>query len=232
MDLKVLTCKERTDMKLTKAFSYKIGLAGLAILFSNHLSAQQPTQGAATQTATAPATPPAAQESGHLIAVVDISEIFKKHPRFSGMIKQLQADADAAEAQLKNEFLEMEKTAKALDPKSPNARDMQNQLARRKMEFDLRRTNAGKELQDRESKLMLAFYKEITAKINEVVVQNNIAMVYRYNNVTVTSGDANDIMRIIGKPVLYADPRWDITQAVLSSIPAVATAPVNMQQRR
>jgi Skp family chaperone for outer membrane proteins len=223
-------------MKLTTAFSYKTGLTGLAILFSSHLNAQQQPQPGATQPAATPAAatqagPPAAQDGGHLIAVVDIGKIFKEHPRFSGMIKQLQSDADAAEAQLKNEYLEMEKTAKSLDPKSPNARDVQNQLARRKMEFDLRRTNAGKELQDRESKLMLSFYKEVSAKINEVAAQHNIAMVYRYNNITINPSDPNDIMRGIGKPVLYADPRWDITTTVLSSIPAVATAPVNLQRR-
>ncbi len=210
-------------MKLKTAFSAQIILAGLILAtncFSSIAHAQVPN---AAQPAAA--TQPAAAAGGHLIAVVDVGLIFNEHPRFSGQIKQMQAEAKAAQEQYNNLMNQLATEAKKADPKNPDYRKVSEDLVRRKTELEISRSKMIKDLQDREGKMFLSFYKEVSSIIDAVVTRNNIAMVIRYNNIKINPNDPNDIMRGISKPILYADPRWDITKMIKDSIPSVAAAP-------
>jgi Skp family chaperone for outer membrane proteins len=187
-------------------------------------TAAQPAAGAAQNPAAAPAA--AQPAAGHLIAVVDMGRIFKEHPRFKAEIQQFDSDMKNTESQMKAEYERITAAVKQFksDPKSPENRLKEADIARQQTEFEIKRTQSARDFQTRDSKMFLKFYLEIDEIVKTVAVRNNIAVVLRHNNLEVNPQDRNDIIRAVGKPILYAHPTLDITKLVFDSIPAAATA--------
>lgn len=195
-------------------------------LSAARLSAQGSTNAAplsAAATAPRPAAPAAAvaPTSGHMIAVVDIGTIFKESPRLKEMSEKMKAEAIAAEGNLKKEFeglkLMAEQLQKLPDQNSLEAKQLETEITKRKLDFDYRRGQIGKDFAERESKMFFQVYQEVDQIVSAIAQRNGVALVLRHNSTAVNPNDKNDVMRGINRSIIYCRADLDITALVLRS---------------
>jgi Skp family chaperone for outer membrane proteins len=161
--------------------------------------------------------PPAAPS----IVLLDVTALFKAHPRYRGMMNDLKADIERAEAQVREESAKLKKLAEQLQesyrPGTPEYKSEEENLLRRQNELSIRVKLQQKEFLLRESKVHYNVYLEIIKEVQHFCQQNNITMVLRYNGEKVDPEKPEDIARLLNQPVVY-HRGIDITQQIQAQI--------------
>jgi Skp family chaperone for outer membrane proteins len=160
--------------------------------------------------------------AGHNIAVVDVSVVFKKYERFLARTEMFKKQVEGAEAALKKEYEAINALAeqlKGLNPGSPDYKQMEQRVAREKVDWQLKGQTQRKELMEEEGRVYFQTYRELDDAVKRFAVQNNIALVLRFASDPVDDpNDRNEIVKGINKSVVYVDPRLDITLHILQDL--------------
>jgi Skp family chaperone for outer membrane proteins len=164
----------------------------------------------------------AGRPSGHNIAVVDVSVIFKKHQRFLAMTEKFKKDVEAAEAKLKEEYNQiklLEDQLKSFTPGSPDFKQMDQRVTKAKVDWQLKGQTQKKDLMEAEGRIYFQVYRELDDAVKRFAQKHNIALVLRYASDPVDDpNDRNEIVRGINKSVVYVDPALDITMLILDDL--------------
>jgi Skp family chaperone for outer membrane proteins len=160
--------------------------------------------------------------TGHNIAVVDVSVIFKKHVRFLAMIEKFKKDVQAAEAKLKTEYEQikaLQEQLKGLTPGSPDYKQMEQRIAHSGADWQVKQQTQKKDLMEYEGRIYFQVYRELDDSVKRFAQKNGIALVLRYASDPVDDpNDRNEIVRGINKSVVYVDPALDITDWILQDL--------------
>jgi Skp family chaperone for outer membrane proteins len=168
--------------------------------------------------AQAPAAPSAA---GSRLALLDVSRIFKSHQRFKGMMDDMKADVERAEAQVKAERENIGQLADRLQEfhkGTPEYKQMEEDLAKRQAELAVRVNLQKNEFLQREAKIYNSVYQEILQATDYFCKQNRIDMVLRFNSDQVDVERPDSVLAFINKPVVWYDRGLDITDAILQDL--------------
>ena len=185
-------------------------------------------------TVSLPATPAQAQATARPPAthqaVIDIGYIFKNHAQFKSQMDKMRDEVMAAENGLKAErdrINGLVEQLKGFNPGTPEFKKLEAEVAKAQGEFNVEAQLQKKDFMDREA----AIYHEVFGQIEQVVAlfaqEHGIAVVHRFDGDPVDSGDRNQVLRGITKPLVYYDRSIDITPDVLRLLNAgaVASAP-------
>jgi Skp family chaperone for outer membrane proteins len=185
-----------------------------------------------------PATPAQAQQAAarppatHQ-AVIDIGYIFKNHAQFKSKMDKMRDEVMAAENGLKAErdrINGLGEQLKGFNPGTPEFKKLEAEVAKAQGEFNVEAQLQKKDFMDREA----AIYHEVFGQIEQAVAQfsqeHGIAVVHRFDGDPVDSGDRNQVLRGITKPLVYYDRSIDITPDVLRLLNAGAVASAPGQQ--
>jgi Skp family chaperone for outer membrane proteins len=160
--------------------------------------------------------------SGHNIAVVDVSVIFKQHQRFLAATEKFKKDVEAAEAKLKEEYNRvqaLQQQLKGLNPGSPDYKQMEQRVAREYADLQIKQQSQKKDLMELEGKIYFQVYKELDDSVKLFAERNNIALVLRYASDPMDNPtDRNEIVRGINRSVVYVNPALDITTLILQDL--------------
>ena len=159
------------------------------------------------------------------IAAVDINYIFKNHPRFENMLKDLKKDADAIEANLKSKRLQIQNDAKKLQTynvSSPEYKQLEERIARMQSELQVDAQLKKKEFLQRESKIYYEVYREIKAVVKNLADRYGFAMVVRFNSRPINADNPRDIQMGVLRPIVHVRHDINITQPVLQMLGGVA----------
>jgi Skp family chaperone for outer membrane proteins len=174
---------------------------------------------AQAQQAAAPATPPhGANATRYNIAVVDISFIFKNYPGFTSQIDALKTEMEAADGKLKADrdtVMRMEEQRNTLKPGSPEFKQLDEQLAHLKAEFQIKQGTIRRDFLEREAKVYYSTYMDVSNAVRTYATQHNIGMVLRFNGDAIDPGQREDVMRAIMQPIVHQN-NVDITPDVLA----------------
>ena len=166
--------------------------------------------------------------TGHNIAVVDVSIIFKKHARFQAMVEKFKKDVQAAEAKLKTDYDQvkgLQERLKGLTPGSPDHKDMDQRIAHAAADLQIKQATQKKDLMEYEGRIYYQVYREMDDSVKRFAQKNNISLVLRYASDPVDDPiDRNEIVRGINKSVVYVDPGLDITDWILQDLNRSAAA--------
>jgi Skp family chaperone for outer membrane proteins len=168
--------------------------------------------------AQAPAAPSAA---GSRLALLDVSRIFKSHQRFKGMMDDMKADVERAEAQVKAERENIGQLADRLQEfhkGTPEYKQMEEDLAKRQAELAVRVNLQKNEFLQREAKIYNSVYQEILQATDYFCKQNRIDMVLRFNSDQVDVERPDSVLAFINKPVVWYDRGLDITEPILQDL--------------
>ncbi len=160
--------------------------------------------------------------SGHNIAVVDVSVVFKKHQRFLAATEKFKKDVQLAEDKLKEEYNQiklLQEKLKAFTPGSPEYKNMEQQVAKAMADWQLKGQMQKKDLMEAEGRIYFQVYRELDDAVKQFARQHNISLVLRYASDAIDDPtDRNEIVRGINKSVVYVDPALDITDIILSNL--------------
>jgi Skp family chaperone for outer membrane proteins len=166
-----------------------------------------------------PVAPPAGQNlAGPRLALLDVSRIFKNHARFKGMMEDMKADVERAEAQVKTERETITKLAERLQEfrkGTPDYNQMETELAKRQADLSVQVQLQKNEFLRREAKIYNAVYQEIWQATDYFAKQHRIDMVLRFNSEPVDAERPDSVLTFINKPVVWYDGGLDITDAIL-----------------
>jgi len=168
-----------------------------------------------------PAAQQPANSAGIPIAVIDTNFIMKNHARFDQMMKQLQADVQAADQAAKQEADEIRKLAERLESYNsgtPDYKSIEEAVAKRQSEFQVRTKLQRKEFLQREAKICHMVYTEIMQEVDYFAANHGVLMVFRVNNDRVDTEKPDEVLRDISKPIIWYPQGCNITQYILERV--------------
>ena len=190
------------------------------VVSSNTPTATFAQQGATPPLASAPDGITPAQQSGDKLAVIDINYIFKNHDRFKQMAKDWKGDVQRAEAEMKAQNSGITNGVEELkrwEPGSAEFKNLEESIAQKRADLQVKMQIKKKELMLREAKMYLEVYNEIREQVAYFARQNGITLVLRFSSGQVNSEDPRQIQTALLKPVVFQD-RIDITQPILNRL--------------
>jgi Skp family chaperone for outer membrane proteins len=171
---------------------------------------------------------PARSAAGPTIALLDVSYIFKNHARFKGMMEDMKADVERAEAHVKSERETINKLVERLQEfrkGTPDYKQMEEDLAKRQADLAVRVNLQKGDFLQREAKIYHNVYQEIWQAADYYTKQNGIDMVLRFNGDPVDVERPDSVLTWINKPVVCYQKQLDITPAILQELNRTAVNP-------
>lgn len=162
--------------------------------------------------------PAGANASKYSIAVVDISYIFKKHARFTATMESMKKEMEGIEADLKadrEKIAQQEQQRNQFNVGSAEYKQLDEEIARKMAEFNLKMGKLRKDFLERESKVYYQTYLEVVDAVKYYAQRQNIGLVLRFNGEPVDANRRDDVLREINKPVVVQD-KIDITPDVIA----------------
>ncbi len=168
------------------------------------------------QTARSAPNPPAA-----IIGSIDIDAVMKRWVKVQESNKSLQARNRLGRAELEK----METEAKAyqeiygkFSPGSADAVKLAEKIVELNRRMDTERDEAHRNIAQRQAQLTAALYREIQDAIASKAKSKGLNYVVKVSPGPRTDSDPNDVMTALGRSVLYADPRNDLTEEVIRDL--------------
>jgi len=177
--------------------------------------------GVSSSVAQAPARAPT-------VALLDVSYVFKNHARFKGMMEEMKADVERAEAQVKQERDTINKLAERLQEfrkGTPDYKQMEEELAKRQADLAVRVNLQKNEFLQREAKIYHHVYQELAQVTDYYAKQHGIDMVLRFNGDPVDVDRPDSVLTFINTPVVWYQKQMDITPMVLQELNRTAINP-------
>jgi Skp family chaperone for outer membrane proteins len=174
------------------------------------------SQGVPTRMGTSPQA-----GAGPNIALLDVSFIFKNHPRFKSMMDEMKADVDRAEADVNKERDTIRKLVGDLErfhKGSPDYKAMEEEIARREADLTVRVQLQRKEFLMREAKIYNNVYQEIEQEVGYYCANRGIDLVLRFNGDEVDVDKPDSVLSYINKPVVWYNKSLDITPIIRDAL--------------
>lgn len=161
---------------------------------------------------------PSANAPRYGYAVVDVTYIFKNFTKFNSQMEQMKSSMEAADTQLKTDrdtVASKEQAREQYNPGSPEFKQVDEEIARLKAEFQLKAGKIRRDFLEREAQVYYSTFMEVSNAVQYYAQQHNIGMVLRFNGDSIDPNNREDILRAINKPVVFQN-NVDITPDVLA----------------
>ncbi len=168
---------------------------------------------------------PSANSARYGYGVVDVTYIFKHYQRFTTSMESMKKEMEGADGQLKSErdtIAEKEHAREQYNPGAPEFKQVDEEIARLKAEFQLKAGKIRRDFLEREAQVYYQTYQEVSNAVQYYAQQHNIGMVLRFNGDAIDPNNREDILRAINKPVVFQN-NVDITPDVLALLNRGAT---------
>ena len=155
----------------------------------------------------------------HMIALIDMAEVFKNYKKFEAMRETLKSEIEASESEMKKEIEALKAlSAKltSLDESSPTYAATEKELASKAAELEAVRKVKQRDFLRKESTIYKAIYLESTEAVSKYADYYKYTLVLRFNRTDLNTNDnAKEVINGMNKQVVYYRPEHDITDAVL-----------------
>jgi hypothetical protein len=91
-------------------------------------------------------------------------------------------------------------------------------IMRRKAEYKLRGDTQLKEFRDREAKILWSTYAAIQTAVQAYCKANRVGLVLQFNSEPINQHSPSDVVKGVGRFIVYSDPARDITPAIMEML--------------
>jgi Skp family chaperone for outer membrane proteins len=127
-------------------------------------------------------------------------------------------DASEVEARSEREtIVQLEQQRNGYNAGSAEYKKMDEELARKLADFNLKMTRLRKDFLEREAKIYYQAYLEINDAIKYYAAERNIGLVIRFNGDPVDPNRPESVQREINKPIVFQN-QVDITPDILARL--------------
>ena len=157
--------------------------------------------------------PAGANATKHGVAVVDISYLFKNHERFKSTMEQMKKEMETIEGELKadrEKIALQEQERNKYNVGSAEYKKMDEEIARKMADFNLKMGKLRKEFLEREAKVYYQTYLEVVDAVKYYAKRQNIGLVLRFNGEPVDPNRRDDVLRELA----YTAREFDAAEAL------------------
>ncbi len=198
-----------------------LGVAGLLALGTIRLFAQQPPPRQPSAGGGAPgASGPNGGNPNSVVALVDFERLMTNYVRSKYVRDQIRKDKEAAEQQIRKESAEMEKEKdklKEYKPGRPEFKQLEEQIAQRISELNVRIKIQQRDFQEREQRAFYQLYTEITEEVKRYADAKGILLVMPYSSEPVDPNVPESMQRALSKSFVYLNGP-DISEPILQEL--------------
>jgi Skp family chaperone for outer membrane proteins len=198
-------------------------VAAVTAIAWTQLQAQQPPTAALPPAQGRPVAPSSSPPSAahHGIAVIDITYILDHHPRLKADMAAYKRDFENTGAMFKKEQEALMKSAeqlRGLKPGSEDFKKLEEQLAQRESDLKVKAALEQKEFADRESKMYLRAYQEVSNAVRVYAERNGISLVLRFSGAPPDPNNRDAVRAELLKTVQYSHRDIDITDPIVAEL--------------
>jgi Skp family chaperone for outer membrane proteins len=164
--------------------------------------------------------------SNHGIAVVDIKYVLENYARVKAATEQFNRDFEDTGARFKKEKEAIGKKAekiKGFKAGTPDYKKLEEEITQAESDLKVKASLAQKEFGEREAKIYLTAFQEITQQVKTYADRNGITLVLRFNGAPPDPNNQQAVQAELFKMVLYQNG-LDITGPVLQELNRGAAA--------
>jgi len=174
------------------------------------------------------APPPrgASPAASHGVAVIDITYILDNYARLKQASNAFKADVEAIGLQFKKEqesFVKEAERLKGLKAGSPDYKALEEKLTKRQSDLKVNASIKEKEFGERESKIYLTAYQEVSNAVKVYAERNGLSLVLRFSGAPVDQNNRDAVRAELFKTVMYNHRDIDITDQILAELNRGAT---------
>jgi Skp family chaperone for outer membrane proteins len=179
-----------------------------------------------------PAMPVAQRPSGTNVAVIDISLVFEKYPKFQAQMQALKGEVEAFEKKLR---VEQEKMTKLRDdlqgytPGSPQYKAKEEEMAKMGSSVQVDMALQRKEFLEKEARIYFDAYNEVYGVVAELADRHDIKLVLRFNSEEMKPEDRSSVLQGVNRAVVF-QRNLNITGLVVKELGGSMEAPAAPQQ--
>ncbi len=156
-----------------------------------------------------------------VVALLDISYVFKNHSHFKAMMNDMKADVEQAEAAVKADANALQRMAQDLAnyrKGTPEYKQKSEELTKLRANLSVKVQLQKDEFLQREAEIYYTVYQEVRTLVGYYCQSNGIAMVLKFNGEVGSVNDPGSVVRDINKPVIWYDKALDITPMILQEL--------------
>ena len=171
--------------------------------------------------------PPAAlaQQPPHhgapVVAILDLTYIFKNHTRFMQMSADMRREVEAAENALKADresYRQLTEKLEQYKRGTQEYRALEEELAKRAAELNLQVNIQKKNFLEQEAKIYYTVYQEVIDCVKYHCDNTGVSLVLRFNGDPIDRNDPQEVLKELNKSVIYYNRSIDITPIILEKL--------------
>lgn len=156
------------------------------------------------------------------VAIVDVGQIFKSHPSFSGQLKELKVLADNFKEETVQLQQQLKQKAQGIQAnyakETDEFRKAETELAQDVAALEIKQKNKLRGLMEREAQLHYGTYTEIKAAIEKYCEERQIGLVLRHNGQQMDPENPGSIMQQVNGKVVFYRPESEITSQIIGML--------------
>lgn len=165
---------------------------------------------------------PLSQAAPSKVAVLDLGEVLRRHPRLKAELAELRADAARADDILqrrRDELAHLARKIESLKPNTAEQKSLAEQLSARQAALNLDSELQQKELARREARLYQHYYGLVMEVVAQYARDHHVSVVLRGDRTAAKGPPPGDLPRGMGQPsLLWYDAAVDITAEIVQRI--------------
>ena len=166
------------------------------------------------------ASEPDVPETNGGVALIDMGYIFDHHPEMIRVKLEIKADIEREDTQVRNEqenLNRLAETYKDRPPATPTNFGPEGEVQKRAGELRITK-NRRRDYLCREAEIYLRTYQDVEREVGEHAKAHGLSVVIRFNDTPVDVDIAESIIAFVNRPVVWHDPKLNITQPDLDRI--------------
>jgi len=163
----------------------------------------------------------APHHGGPVVAILDLTYIFKNHTRFQQMSGDMRREVEAAENSLKSDRESYQQLTQKLEQYkrgTPEYRALEEELAKRAAELNLQVNIQKKNFLEQEAKIYYTVYQEVIDCVKYHCDTTGVSLVLRFNGDPIDRNDPQEVLKELNKSVIYYNRSIDITPVILEKL--------------
>lgn len=164
--------------------------------------------------------------SGTSVAVIDMNEVFKSHPRLKTQLDSLKSQIDAYEAYLRQEQQKMEALAeqlKTLKPGTDDYTEKEKQFATMQADLGVQNRQKSREFLEQEAQIRYQAYQEVQQHVAQFCQTYGIQLVIRFQRDTIDPSKPQEVQMGLTRQIVYQNS-LDITTHIIQSLESAPAA--------
>ena len=167
------------------------------------------------------------ENTGGVVAILDVAKVFKENPVFDAKMKEIKAQADALKNDIQQQQEVIRGEAAGLEQYAvgtPDRNNLEASLEQRQAALRTKARQAETDLLNREAGVYYDTYTQMQSVVGNLAGQYGISLVMRFDSTPITRDNRPEVIKGVNRAIVYHH-KLDLTNMVIKAMnPSSASA--------